>query len=249
MRLWRHEGTLTAAAVADRVRWQLDGWLHASGGGRPSGGLVRLALVPDEVVAATGRQLGFWGGETEADERAARALTRVQALLGVEAVQVPERRGGRGPAEQIRLVPAAAVDVVARAVGAAAGAGSAGAAGAAAAVAVARGEPPPPWPGRLPAPAPARVHAGAAPAEVLDARGRPVVVTGRGEMVAPPAVVVVGGTRVEVAAWAGPWPVEERWWDRDAHRRLARVQVLGADGSAWLLVRELGAWHVEATYD
>ncbi len=26
-RLWRHEGVLTPAAIADRVRWQLDGWL------------------------------------------------------------------------------------------------------------------------------------------------------------------------------------------------------------------------------
>ena len=26
-RVWRHDGTLTAAAIAERVRWQLDGWL------------------------------------------------------------------------------------------------------------------------------------------------------------------------------------------------------------------------------
>ena len=30
-RVWRHDGLLTAAAIADRVRWQLDGWLTGTG--------------------------------------------------------------------------------------------------------------------------------------------------------------------------------------------------------------------------
>src|SRR5690606_7234033 len=29
-RVWRTEGALTAAAIADRLRWQLDGWLQGS---------------------------------------------------------------------------------------------------------------------------------------------------------------------------------------------------------------------------
>ena len=49
-----------------------------------------------------------------------------------------------------------------------------------------------------------------------------------------------------MAAWAGPWPVEERWWDTDAARRLARFQVVGADGRAWLLVVQNGHWWTEA---
>ena len=96
-RCWRHEGTLGAAAVAERVRWQLDGWLSGSAATRPTAGITQLTLRPEEVVAARGRQLGFWGGETLLDERAARALARVAGLLGAEAVRVPERRGGRGP--------------------------------------------------------------------------------------------------------------------------------------------------------
>src|SRR5262249_37740922 len=31
-RTWRHDGLLSAAAIGDRVRWQLDGWLHARAG-------------------------------------------------------------------------------------------------------------------------------------------------------------------------------------------------------------------------
>ncbi|HAS10739.1 MAG TPA: DNA repair protein, partial [Acidimicrobiaceae bacterium] len=51
-RVWRHEGALSAGAIADRVRWQMDGWLHANVRQRPSAGIAHLWLHPDEVVAA-----------------------------------------------------------------------------------------------------------------------------------------------------------------------------------------------------
>ena len=108
-RLWRDEGALTPGAIADRTRWQLDGWLN--GHHRPTAGITLLRLAPDEVVPARGRQLGFWGGVAEAGERAARALARVEGLLGPGAVTVAERRGGRGPGDQIALVPVSAVDL------------------------------------------------------------------------------------------------------------------------------------------
>jgi protein ImuB len=54
---------------------------------------------------------------------------------------------------------------------------------------------------------------------------------------------------VEVRAWAGPWPLEERWWDPAAARRQARFQVVLADGRAHLLVVEGGRWWCAATYD
>ncbi len=248
-RVWRTEGRFTAISIAERVRWQIEGWLHA-GAQRPTGGLIRLWLVPDEVVPAGGRQLVFTSAgpgavdAVEAADRAARALARVQGMAGVEAVLVPERRGGRSPAERIVLVPAAAVDVT---------------------------EPRPatqpswvtePWPGRVPDPAPAVVHDPPLPAEVLDADGRPVVVDGRGLIGSPPATVAVGdaagggnggrrrrGRPSAVASYAGPWPCDERWWDSANHRRRARLQVLTTDGTAHLLVVESGRWAVEATYD
>jgi protein ImuB len=52
-----------------------------------------------------------------------------------------------------------------------------------------------------------------------------------------------------VAAWAGPWPIDERWWDPLAHRRRARFQVVLEQGSALLLMLEKGEWCVEAFYD
>jgi protein ImuB len=237
-RVWRTEGRFTAMSIAERVRWQIEGWLHG-GAQRPTGGLIRLWLVPDEVVPAGGRQLVFTCSgpravdAVEAADRAARALARVQGMAGVEAVHVPERRGGRSPSERIVLVPAAAVDVT---------------------------EPRPatrpewvtePWPGRVPDPAPAVVHVPPVPAEVLDAGGRSVVVDGRGLIASDPATVAVGrAARPEVVdSFAGPWPCDERWWDPANHRRRARLQVLTTGGRAYLLVVESGRWAVEATYD
>ena len=225
-RSWRHEGGLGAAAVAERARWQLDGWLSGPVADRPSAGITRLVLDPEEVVPARGRQLGFWGGETRLDEGAARALARVAALLGTDAVTVPEVVGGRGPGDRVATLPAAAVDLGGDRT-------------------VARPGLDGPWPGRLPPPSPSLVFADPAPVDLLDADGRPVQVSGRGLISAAP--VRLG--RHPVVGWAGPWPLVEQWWDPDRSRRRARVQVVLDDDTAHLLALEAGTWHLEATYD
>ncbi len=252
-RWWRHEGALSSPALADRVRWQLEGWLNGPTRHRPTAGVIRLALVPDEVVAATGRQLGFWGGETEAAERVTRALARVEGLLEAAAVTVPEWRGGRGPAEQVDLVPAGTVDLTAdRTVER----GGSPPISASAARAVPARTPPAtgggsaPWPGVLPAPAPALVHPEPVPVALVDARGEPVGVSGRLVLSAPPARLAVrDGPVVPIEAWAGPWPADERWWDPERRRRRARFQVITTEGAAHLLTLEGGRWWLEATYD
>ena len=93
---------MTAGAIAERVRWQLDGWLSS---GAATAGLTLLRLTPDEVKPDHGRQLGFWGGSAAADDRAARALARIQGMLGPEGVVTAVVGGGRDPAGQVRLVP------------------------------------------------------------------------------------------------------------------------------------------------
>jgi protein ImuB len=77
-----------------------------------------------------------------------------------------------------------------------------------------------------------------------------VTVSGRAIASAAPARVSVDGGRwADVVAWAGPWPVDERWWDPPTHRRRARWQMVPAEGDAHLLSVEGGRWSVEATYD
>ncbi len=50
-------------------------------------------------------QPSFFGGTSEADRRAARAVVKVQERLGIEAVLVGRLQGGRDPAGQSVLVP------------------------------------------------------------------------------------------------------------------------------------------------
>src|SRR3954447_12024329 len=155
-RLWRHDGSLAAGAMAERVRWQLDGWITTR---TTTAGLTLLRLAADEVAPDDGRQLGFWGGEAVADERAGRALARLQGMLGPDAVVTAVVGGGRSPAEQVRLVPWGDPREPALAVGP---------------VRSAVGVESPPWPGRVPAPAPATVHVDPVPAEVVDTDRQPV---------------------------------------------------------------------------
>ncbi|MEU4790070.1 DNA polymerase Y family protein [Micromonospora tulbaghiae] len=267
-RVWRHDGLLTAAAIADRVRWQLDGWLSGSNGrggtrpARPTAGIVRLRLVPDGVLAQAGLQPGLWGETGEERERAHRALSRVQGILGPEAVVTAVLGGGRSPADQVRLVPWGDERVPARpgppplpsaaAPPAPAPASAVVPAGSGAGRRAGRGRaaPEPPWPGRIPPPSPAVVLPAPLPADVRDAAGEPVVVSARLAVSAAPARLTVGdGRPAEVTGWAGPWPVDERWWAPAEARRRARFQVCLADGAALLLAVEGGQWLVEAIYD
>ena len=225
--LWYRPNGLSVAAIIERVRWQLDGWIQQPGG--LSSGVVLLRLTPDEVCSDDGNQLGFWGGRSEADEWAARAVARVAGLIGEQRVFVPAWRGGRQPSDTYTWVSVDQADVT---------------------------EPTErltvaevPWPGQLPAPSPATVMPEAVPAEVLDAVGRVVRVNGRGALSADPAAVSVQGREAEtITAWAGPWPIDERWWDTQQHRRMARFQFTTDRGSALLAVVEHQQWWVTAVY-
>jgi protein ImuB len=58
-----------------------------------------------------------------------------------------------------------------------------------------------------------------------------------------------GGPWLAITAWAGPWPVAERWWRPQAARRRARFQLVTEDGAAWLAAVQDGRWQIEARYD
>ncbi len=88
------------------------------------------------------------------------------------------------------------------------------------------------------------------PAAVYDSTGEPVGVTARLAVSAAPARLAVGtAAGVEIVGWAGPWPVDERWWAPAEARRQARFQVCLVDGTALLLSLTAGRWVVEAIYD
>jgi protein ImuB len=102
----------------------------------------------------------------------------------------------------------------------------------------------------MPAPAPATVFVEPPPATVHSEDGSPVGVTARLAMTGEPAwVAVAGGRPVAVTGWAGPWPVDERWWAPDEASRLVRFQFSLTDGRALLMALTAGRWSVEASYD
>ena len=336
-RSWRHDGALSAAAIGERVRWQLEGWALAGhsgetargGAGAPAsgstgpsgasegdtpavrsgslpepdlvrsdgtveeraagvspearlrwpfslglgpqagnvdaaqgGGIIKLALVPEEVCPDEGRQLGFWGSDAAAATKAARALARVQGLLGPEAALTGMLQGGRDYTEQVLLVPWGEPRVPQRLGTPIPGTptgrtGRTGPSGPSKSLRRPAGparpgrakDDLPPWPGHLPGLAPAIVHQPPLLAQLVDQAGDPVSVGSRGTASARPARLTIGSRKpMAITAWAGPWPLEERWWDAGGRRR-ARFQVCTIDGAAYLLAREGRRWWVEATYD
>jgi len=225
VRRWRHAGVLSTVDVLDRVRWQLEGWL--SGPRRPTGGVMRLQFVPIEAVPTGAHQQALWGGSGVEDERAARGLARVQTLLGHGSVLTPVLDGGRDPGQRTRLVPWGDEPAPLR-------------------------SPDQPWPGQLPAPAPTILLDPPRPAQLLDAAHRPVVVTERGAMPSPPAIFGFQGSLSAVTSWAGPWPVDERWWSPESARRVVRCQIVDVRGRAYLVTGTMSpapSWQVDAIYD
>jgi protein ImuB len=173
-------------------------------------------------------QPGLWGELGEADARAHRALVRVQGLLGPESVFTAVLGGGRGYAERARLVPWGDEWTPPE---------------------------PRPWPGRLPPPAPATVLVDTVPVAVRTADGALLDVDERLELTGPPASAAVGREpALTVTGWAGPWPVDERWWAPGEANTLVRLQLGLPDGRALLVARRDGpdggrAWWLEAIYD
>jgi len=262
-RLWRGDdaavGGMTAAQMARRVCWQLEGWLSARqpGGSRRQGRaadsdmpgdfggdvseapapVIRLTLSAEDVVPAAQPQL--WGSATATmDNAARRALERVQGILGQDGVQAAVIQGGRTPAERIQLA--------------------------------AFGEAWPdtkplnqPWPDSLPDPAPTHIYSQPIGAALVGAAGATVIVEPRLPALSEPPVALVVPAAAphsisqDVVAWAGPWLLPTRWWESppslggggDAAGDLlpgdsrgggpdAYLQVVTASGSAWLLKKQ-----------
>lgn len=225
-RSWVHSRWFGAGDVVDRVHWQLSATPAGVLVGAPVG-LVRF--TPEAVEPAAAHADGLWGGGT--DELIDRGVAKVQAMLGYDAVVVPVRQGGRAPADRQVLVPWGERPRGLRA-------------------------PDLPWPGGIPSPAPSRVFAEPWATAVVGPAGQPVAVTDRGVLTAVPARFHTGSAPgwQQVDAWAGPWPVEEQWWEGVSagldHRGLvARFQIVGTDGRAWLMRCDSGQWWTEASYD
>lgn len=226
-RCWRHPWHFTAAEMADRVRWQLEDVATTSTGDDDpflSRAVIKIEIAPESVDDMAHHAQGLWGDRP--DEHVVQTLTGLQHQLGYHGVLVSAISGGRLLNERRILRPwgDALPDAWERRVEQ-------------------------PWPGGLPGPSPATVFAQARPVLVLGAEREPVRIDDRGDVSAPPVWLSSGdaSTGQRVTAWAGPWPVRQRWWR--AHHRFDRFQVVDEQSRAWLLLTDGSQWWTEARYD
>ena len=208
-RFWRHDGLLSGLAVAERVRWQLDGWRPQAGapgdegpadGGGPVGGITLLRLIPDQLVRDTGRQLRPLGrrrgqrpGSPRGHPRPGHARARRGDAPGAGRRPSAGRPGAARPLRGRRRAAAPGGPPVAGA------------------------DPRPRARDRLPGAAAGLGHR----------RRRDVGVGHRPRPAVRPARLAVRARPAgrAITSWAGPWPVSENWWDPDPRA--------GKPGSSW----------------
>ncbi|OCA93715.1 Y-family DNA polymerase [Actinobaculum suis] len=307
---------MAARDVVDRVRWQLSAWMSTANADRAN--ISQLELVVTDFAPAGSLARPLWGGKTASAESAARGATRIQALLGEEAVLSPVLRGGRRPEDLLSYVPFGHTP------------------------ATAHGHPPATtnanvhlpavagnhllatensdraestslnfaqnvtWPGAIPAPRPLTMYGHPRKIRVLCACGALLAVNANSSFVCPhcsaradidtsedtrrnigesmpaqmranigtdaatdtgeeigeeigeevgkstcrqvfPAHAEIDEHRYLVTDWAGPWALEERWWDPARRVRRAYLQIT-TEQNAYLTYVEGGEWQLAGSY-
>jgi len=220
-RVWLHPRSFSASDVVDRVRWQIQGSNVIAAG--LSAGISRVRIAPETVDQIGHHETGLWGSGLE--PRIHHGLSRVQSMLGHGGVLVPTIEGGRTLQSRQRLTAWGDRSVAVRSAQR-------------------------PWPGALPDPLPGTVFSHRHPVHVFAADGTAVSVDERGLLLAPPTRLSTSDSRSRsLTAWAGPWPLAERWWEPESPGRSWRFQAVDDTGCAWLLVLDDGGWWAEARYD
>lgn len=233
-RQWSHPTNFTATDVVNRVRWQAagvssDSAAHRVQDARGGAGITAVRISAARTASAAAHEPGLWS--TAPDEQVHHQLTRVQSLVGHEHVGTGVLTGGRSSPSRQTLLPwgtAAKPDPTRARDG--------------------------PWPGSI---------TGATPNTVFDEPVRVALKSADGAMIgidtedlltSSPATLQLGrepaGT---VRAWSAPWPLRERWWSETDStgppRTVHRMQVLLANGDAWLLrLEDKNIWLAEGRY-
>lgn len=208
-RVWAHPTHFTTADIVNRVRWQAATVPQQAG--RENAGIAEVRLTPARTAEAARHEPGLWN--TAPDERVHHHLSRVQSLVGHDGVGTGELTGGRRLDERQRFVPWGTRPERQQRSRARHG----------------------PWPGHLEGELPTTVFTAPLPVELLDRAGIPLTADANDLLSGTPARLRVEGRTIPagVQAWSAPWPLRERWWAGSGAS--TRLQVLLADGDAWLL--------------
>lgn len=235
-RIWYNSDGFDAVSVHERLQWQITHWINnVQESDNTVSCIAKVSLEALNCRTFQAQQDTLWGGRSETTEQVVRSLSRVAAIDDAILITVPQWRGGRDVGTFIARTWET-VDLfddnqsMQR---------------------VQKKH----WNGAMPAPRPIRLCETPQHVEVFDALLNPVVVTARHELSHMPATVIdQHGHRWDVLTWAGPWPIEERWWDSQRRKRHARVQVLvqkhGSvdQGQVWLLSTQSRQWYIVGLY-
>lgn len=243
-RIWGESGGFTTAGVLQRLSYQLDAWYGENREApeqseTPTSGVVRVFIKPMECRDVLATQSVLWGGYEENTERAARAVSQALAVADNVRITVPQWNGGRDICTVFSQIPITMVDITSvRDSSTRVGIGE---------------RKIKKWTGTLPRPWPTWLASSAIDISVLDANNCHVGVTGRHELTSMPAYVVVAQKKYVVDKIAGPWPLEERWWDTHRLRRNVRLQLMVRNERnavrVFLVLLENHAWKLVGRYD
>lgn len=231
-RHWAHPRHFTGADLIGRLRWQSEALPQHE----RSSGIARVQITPVHTDRASAHEPGLWN--TGPHERVHHHLSRAQGLLGHEGVGTATLTGGRLLTERWRYVPWSTPLSASQKQNRHSSAAQLPRSG--------------PWPGNLVGPLPTVVFAEPLPVALHDANNTPVGIDDDLLTSPPTRFLIAPNSEVPqaidtaVSAWSRPWPLRERWWRGHATR--FRLQVLLADGDAWLLLGQDGTWTAEGRY-
>lgn len=226
-RVWAMD-VASARDITDRVRWQLAAWINEHSG-EELAGVVELSVTASELYSAGHAQTPLWGGRQQHEQAAQRAISRIQSLLGEDAVSAPEHIGGRLPHEAYVARPwnAECSKSVADA----------------------------PWPGAIPQPWPSVVAQEPLAVRLLDKGGHECLLSTLGTFYCDercadsrPHRLVTKQSMMLIDSYAGPWLYSLGWWNPQTQERSAWIEARDQNGHGFLISRENGQWGIRGEY-
>lgn len=166
----------------------------------------------------------LWGTNKSDEESEQRMIARVQALVGPEFFVAPFQKGGRGSTDCVGWAPVGERRYADERV----------------------------WNAALPAPLPVIVDT--EDIKLTDARGNAVTITATMQLSREPERFHYGRDVYTVVNWAGPWPVDDAWWQYEYSGMRARLQIVAEKDTAaqaWVVAweEEHGRWLAEGRYE
>lgn len=233
VQVWSHPKFFTTADVINRVRWQWESQARQVTEEYHDGGIQEVifqALSPDHLFD---HEPGLWGGG-DRDARIEHTLSHIQSQWGHRSVsQAVCQPGHRFDDRQQWIAwgttPPASTHDPRDTQGS-----------------------PSSFVGQIPRPLPATVFDPPHVVALEDDSGSPLAIDcEQATLCGQPATMWRGSRSRQLVAWAGPWPVVERWWDSQRAYSLYRLQLLDQEGVGWLVSHDpvAGHWHIEARYD